>query len=156
MSLLSKVEQRWTNINLKDSDKLFQKTLDQVLERTERNIKRFGNGFPYYGKVREYILTDNDNWVTGYWTAWLWMAYYQTDDKVFKEAADRHFEGYNWRFNKTSIQNHGAGVIYDMAAVRGFAVTGEAKWKQIGLRAAAFLTTCVRSLLPQRKQVGDE
>ncbi|RAU93703.1 glycoside hydrolase family 88 protein [Paenibacillus sp. YN15] len=121
--------------------RVFSQTLAKVMDKTEENIRRFGEQFPYYGEGNRYTLTANSTWVSGYWTAWLWMAYYQTGDSVFKRAADGHFEGYNRRFNQPYIHCHDVGVIYDMTAVRGFHVTGEEKWKHVALRAAALLST---------------
>lgn len=88
-----------------------------------------------------YELTDNTTWFSGYWTAWLWQMYNQTKDPQFKEAAETHYEGYNWRFNTPSIHCHDVGVIYDMGAVRGYTVTGDEKWKNLAIRAASFLAT---------------
>lgn len=141
MSLLEKVENKWLDIDITDCDVLFKETMERVIHKTSLNIKRFNDRFPYTGEGDQYILTDNTTWVSGYWTAWLWQVYNQTNDLQFREAAERHFEGYNRRFNTIAIHCHDVGVIYDMAAVRGFTVTGDDKWRNIGLRAAAFLST---------------
>jgi unsaturated chondroitin disaccharide hydrolase len=141
MSLLEKVQNKWKDIDITNSDALFKDTIDKVISKTAANIERFNNQFPYTGKGDKYILTDNTTWVSGYWTGWLWMIYNQTQDPKFKEAAEKHYEGYNHRFNTLAIHCHDVGVIYDMAAVRGYTVTGEDKWRNIGIRAAAFLST---------------
>jgi len=141
MSMLEKVQSRWQDIDVSNSEVLFKDTLEKVISKTAANIERFNNQFPYTGDGDQYILTDNTTWVSGYWTAWLWMVYNHTQDQKFIEAADKHFEGYDRRFNSTWIHCHDVGVIYDMAAVRGFTVTGDNKWRNIGLRAAGFLST---------------
>lgn len=141
MKLLEQVMSKWNDIDISDCDTLFEDTLEKVIKKTAANVERFHNQFPYTGDGDKYILTDNTTWVSGYWTAWLWLIYNQTKDPKFKAAAEEHFDGYNRRFNTPAIHCHDVGVIYDMAAVRGYAVTGDDKWKQIGLRAAAFLST---------------
>lgn len=141
MSLLEKVKNRWTDIDISNCEKLFKDTLEIVMNKTTMNIQRFKDEFPYTGDNNKYILTDNRTWVSGYWTAWLWMCYYQSGDLRYKEAAERHYEGYNNRFNKQYIHCHDIGVIYDMAAVRGYAVTGDIKWRNLAIRASAVLAT---------------
>ena len=141
MNLLEKVQSKWQDIDISNCDKLFRDALDMVIAKTAENIIRFDNQFPYYGDGDKYILTDNSTWVSGYWTAWLWQIYHQTKDPRFKEAAEKHFQGYNWRFNNPNIHCHDVGVIYDMAAVRGYTVTGDSKWKNVAIRAASFLAT---------------
>lgn len=141
MKLLEKVQNKWKDIDVSDSDVLFKDSLEKVIRKTADNVERFHNQFPFTGDGDDYILTDNTTWVSGYWTAWLWLIYNQTKDILFKEAAENHFDGYNWRFNTPAIHCHDVGVIYDMAAVRGYTVTGDEKWRNIGIRAAAFLST---------------
>ena len=134
MNLLEKVQEKWQEIDVSNCNELFRDTLKQVIYKTAENIKRFDNQFPYYGDGNKYILTDNSTWVSGYWTAWLWQIYHQTKDPQFKEAAEKHFQGYNWRFNNPNIHCHDVGVIYDMAAVRAYTVTGGQKWKNVAIR----------------------
>lgn len=141
MNLLEKVQNKWQDIDVSNCNELFKDTLAKVVLKTAEDIKRFNGQFPYYGKGDEYILTDNSTWVSGYWTAWLWQIYNQTKDPQFKEAAEKHFDAYNWRFNTVTIHCHDVGVIYDMAAVRGYTVTGDEKWRNIAIRAASFLAT---------------
>lgn len=141
MTLLEKVQSKWNDIDISNCDTLFRETIRQVVNKTAANIERFNGQFPFIGNGDKYILTDNTTWVSGYWTAWLWQIYNHTKDPLFREAAERHFEGYNHRFNTIDIHCHDVGVIYDMGAVRGYTVTGDKKWRNIGLRAAAFLST---------------
>lgn len=141
MTILQKVQNRWTDIDISGCDALFRKTLDQLVRKTATNIQRFDNQFPFIGDGEKYVLTENTTWVSGYWTGWLWLVYNHTKDPVFREAAENHFDGYNRRFNTIDIHCHDVGVIYDMGAVRGFTVTGDKKWRNVGLRAAAFLST---------------
>lgn len=141
MTILEKVQGKWNNIDISNCDILFKNTIEQIVKKTADNIERFQNQFPFIGNGNKYILTDNSTWVSGYWTAWLWQIYNQTQDPLFKQAAEKHFEGYNHRFNTINIHCHDVGVIYDMAAVRGYTITGDTKWRNLGLRAAAFLST---------------
>ena len=85
MSLLEKVQSKWQDIDVSHCDELFCNALDEVIAKTAENIKRFDNQFPYYGDGDKYILTDNSTWVSGYWTAWLWQIYNQTNDIRNKE-----------------------------------------------------------------------
>ena len=56
--------------------------------------------------------------MAGYWTAWLWQIYNQTKDTQFKEAAEKHFDAYNWRFNNDIIHCHDIGVNMDFSDKR--------------------------------------
>lgn len=141
MTMLEKVQSRWNDIDISNCDELFKETLEKVISKTAADIERFNGQFPYTGDGNKYILTDNTTWVSGYWTAWLWLIYSQSNDPIFREAAEKQFVGYNQRFNTIDIHCHDVGVIYDMAAVRGYTVSGEEKWRNIGIRAAAFLST---------------
>lgn len=141
MTILEKVQSKWNDIDVSECDALFKATIDQVVQKTADNIGRFHDRFPFIGDGNKYILTDNSTWVSGYWTAWLWQIYNQTKDPLFQQAADRHFEGYSRRFNTIDIHCHDVGVIYDMAAVRGYTISGDKKWRNLGIRAAAFLST---------------
>ena len=98
MTILQKVQNRWTDIDISGCDALFRETLDQLVRKTAVDIERFHNQFPFIGDGEKYVLTENTTWVSGYWTAWLWLVYNHTKDPVFREAAEKHFEGYNRRF----------------------------------------------------------
>ena len=49
MNILEKVQKRWNNIELSDSDALFAVALKKTMEKTADNIERFVGRFPLIG-----------------------------------------------------------------------------------------------------------
>ena len=140
MTLEDKIEKKLSEgSDIQELD--FRKILADIEKRTILDISRMDGKFPYYGRGKEYILTDNRTWVSGYWTAWLWRMYQVTGNESFRETASLHYEGYSHRFNTKDIHCHDVGVIYDLAAVTGYKVTGEDRWRHLALRAASALST---------------
>ncbi len=58
-------------------------TLQQAVESVRRNIPRFGDQYPHNGDGLNYVLTDNNHWMTSFWPGQLWLAYPVTGDETF-------------------------------------------------------------------------
>ena len=68
--------------------------LQQAVASVRRNIPRFGERYPHTGAGSRYVLTDNDHWMTSFWTGQLWLAYAVTGDEAFRRAAERHLPSF--------------------------------------------------------------
>lgn len=65
-----------------------QAALANLLERLCRLHQAPGNLFPTVGEGTHYQLTENDNWLTGFWTGLLWLAYAATGDEQLRAHAE--------------------------------------------------------------------
>src|SRR4051812_7618857 len=95
---------------------LIDLTLQQAIENVRRNIPRFGDQFPYVGAGMDYILTDNNHWMTSFWTGQLWLAYHVTGDDDFRHEAERRLASFEYRLVNGIDESHDLGFLYSLSA----------------------------------------
>ena len=63
---------------------------EECLKQVDLNMEYFKDRFPYScTKGLKYPIIDNIEWTDGFWTGMLWLAYEYTNDKKYKELADK-------------------------------------------------------------------
>src|SRR5262245_59017998 len=95
---------------------LLQSTLQQAIEQVRRNIPRFGDQFPYYGDGTAYVLSENNQWMTSFWTGQLWLAYAVTGDLDFREEAERRLASFEYRLTNRIHEDHDLGFLFTLSA----------------------------------------
>ncbi len=115
--------------------------LQQAVASVRRNIPRFGERYPHNGAGSRYVLTDNDHWMTSFWTGQLWLAYAVTGDEAFRRAAERHLPSFEQRLADRIDESHDLGFLYTLSARAQWQMTGDATARQLGIAAADRLIT---------------
>ncbi len=120
---------------------LVDMTLQQAVESIRRNIPRFGDRYPHNGDGLTYILTDNDHWMTSFWTGQLWLAYAVSGDDVFRREAERRLASFAHRLANRIAENHDLGFLYTLSARAQWQLTGDEAARQLAIDAAERLIT---------------
>ncbi|WP_313180455.1 glycoside hydrolase family 88 protein [Lacrimispora sp.] len=112
--------------------------LDQVAARIRNNISIFYDSFPGAGSVNQiYPATENNDWTNGFWTGQLWLAYEQTKEAAFKEAALYQVPGFRERLIKRIVvDHHDMGFLYTPSCVAAYKLTGDKLARETALMAA--------------------
>jgi unsaturated chondroitin disaccharide hydrolase len=113
-----------------------QATLANSLERIRRHHQAFGHRFPTLGEGIRYQLTENDNWLTGFWPGLLWLAHTATGDGDLREHAEALLPSFEERLDKRVHINHDLGFLFTLSARAQWQVTGDWKAQELALRAA--------------------
>src|SRR5829696_3457846 len=120
---------------------LLDTTLSQAVENVRRNIPRFGNQYPHNGEGMNYVLTENNHWMTSFWTGQLWLAYAITGDDEFRREAERRLASFEYRLVNRISESHDLGFLYTLSARAQWQMTGDPAARQLGIDAAERLIT---------------
>jgi unsaturated chondroitin disaccharide hydrolase len=111
-------------------------TLDASLERISRNHDTFGGRFPTVGEGHRYQLTANDNWLAGFWTGLLWLAYSATGDEALTSQAETLLPSFRKRLDQRIHITHDLGFLFTLSARAQWQLTGDTGARDLALRAA--------------------
>ena len=111
---------------------------EECLKQVDLNMEYFKDRFPYScTKSLKYPIIDNIEWTDGFWTGMLWLAYEYTNDKKYKELADRNIESFLHRVeNRIELDHHDLGFLYSLSCVSGYKLTKNEHAKKAALLAA--------------------
>jgi unsaturated chondroitin disaccharide hydrolase len=113
-----------------------QAALADSLERPCRLHRALGNLFPAVGEGTRYRLTENDNWLTGFWTGLLWLACAATGDEQLRAHAEALLPSFAEWLDKRVHITHDLGFIFTLSARAQWQITDEGAARQLALRAA--------------------
>lgn len=116
--------------------------LHRICMVIERNMERFGTGFPSAcAKNGVYEVTENDDWTNGFWTGMLWIAYEYTREEKFKNLAYENLKSFEKRLeDHVVLEHHDIGFLYSLSVGAGYRILGEEHWKEVFIKAADVLT----------------
>jgi len=108
------------------------------LARTRENVQRVTD-FPELAKdgAWEYARHKPGGWVGGHWTGLLWLAFAQTGENLFEQAAREWTAKLVPRASDTST--HDLGFLFELSHVLGARLTGDVSLKLPALNAARSL-----------------
>lgn len=118
-----------------------ENALAQAIEQIRRNIPRFGDQYPHNGDGLRYVLTENNHWMTSFWTGQLWLAYHVTGDDVFRREAERRLASFEHRLINRIDESHDLGFLYTLSARAQWQLTGDPAARQLAIDAAERLIT---------------
>ncbi|MDF2613200.1 MAG: glucuronyl hydrolase [Clostridia bacterium] len=127
--------------------KLTKETLEAALKNAlktvDKNIGKFGEKFPSSASQGlSYLMTENVEWTTSFWTGMLWLAYEVTHEKKYYDLAHIHIKSFKDRLeNKIDIDHHDLGFLYTLSCVNAYKITQNQEAKEIALKAADYLLT---------------
>jgi unsaturated chondroitin disaccharide hydrolase len=78
--------------------------------------------------------------VAGFWSGQLWLAYEQTRNPVFVDAARAQRPSFQDLLARSALHTHDLGFQYTCSAVADYRVTGDAEARRMGIAAAEALT----------------
>ena len=120
----------------------FQQALDQAFATIHRTIPVMGTDRPCRGRPDlTYERCDDKNWVDGFWSGQLWLAYAETQDDFFFQAARQQRPYFLERLERPDSHDHDLGFLYSLSAVADFKLTGDEEARQMGLAAAESLAS---------------
>jgi unsaturated chondroitin disaccharide hydrolase len=120
---------------------LIETSLEQSVERIRSNIPRFGDKFPYYGDGKAYVLTDNNHWMTSFWTGQLWLAYAVTGDDGFRRVAESQLANFEHRLVNRIDESHDLGFLFTLSARAQWQLTQNQDARKLAIAAAERLIT---------------
>ncbi len=130
------------------------------------SVEEINNGISFSVKQDKYILpeftskfknaysvdqfyepVENGDWTNGFWTGELWLAYENSKDEVFKNAAEVQIEDFMHRIqNKINVDHHDMGFLYSLSCVAGYKLTGNEIGKKAAILAADQLISRYRPI----------
>lgn len=113
--------------------------LSDLLERIRRNASLFDQQFPTVGEGTRYKLGANDNWLAGFWTGLLWLAYAATGDDDLKHHAQTLLPTFAARLDQRIHITHDLGFLFTLSARAQWQLMGDTPARDLALRAAADL-----------------
>jgi unsaturated chondroitin disaccharide hydrolase len=106
------------------------------LERMCLHHRIFGLRFPTVGVGARYQISENDNWLTGFWPGMLWLAYAATEDDELRDHAEALLPSFEERLEKRVHINHDLGFLFTLSARAQWQLTGDQEARMLALRAA--------------------
>ena len=93
-NIVLKNPERFLKDHTISKDKLM-KAVEKATDKLEENTKKYGVLFPGTCTVDyRYQWGENNHWECGMFTGCYWLAYELTENKFFKDVAEKHFETY--------------------------------------------------------------
>jgi unsaturated chondroitin disaccharide hydrolase len=110
--------------------------LAQAFDSIRRTIPKMGTNVPCIGNADlTYARCARDFWVEGFWSGQLWLAYDETKDAVFMEAARAQRPYFFQRLDRPESHDHDLGFLYSLSLVADYKLTGDDDACQGALRA---------------------
>ncbi len=118
--------------------KSYDQALDLLLRRL-RMLHEQGQGQFWFSSDpagAPYYVKPNTSWGDGYLVSLLWDGFAVTRDEWFRQAA---LDANRLMLGGEDRQMHATGLNYWDASARSFRETGDARWRESGLRCAAMM-----------------
>ncbi len=120
---------------------MYSETLAAAFETIRRTIPKMGTDRPAIGRSDlTYDRCGDSHWVDGFWSGQLWLAYDETQDPVFMEAARAQRPYFAARLDRPESHDHDLGFLYSLSLVADYKLTGDEDARRGALRAAESLT----------------
>ena len=88
-----------------------------------------------------YVLTENNHWMTSFWTGQLWLAYAVTGEAIFRQEAEKHLASFEYRLVNRIDESHDLGFLYTLSARAQWQLTHDQTARQLGIDVAQRLIT---------------
>ncbi len=109
--------------------------LNRLTERVETTLEQVDGTFPYYANPDngEWVTTDDGNWCGGHWVGMLGLAYAQTENSRFAEAAEQCVAKVREHIPSQCMF---AGMNYHYIGFKAFDITGDDDLRSLGIEGA--------------------
>ena len=118
----------------------YSETLTQAFDIIRRTIPKMGTDRPAIGRSDlTYERCHDSHWVDGFWSGQLWLAYGETHDTAFLEAARAQRPYFIERLDRPNSHDHDLGFLYTLTLVADTKLTGDEEACRGAVRAATAL-----------------
>ena len=102
-----------------------KKALELASRQTESCLSEFSSQFKsVYSENGFYTPVPNEQWTNGFWTGELWLAYENTGDERYREAALKQAESFLERIETGNhTDTNDLGFLYPLSCVSGYTLT---------------------------------
>jgi unsaturated chondroitin disaccharide hydrolase len=115
-------------------------TLEQAFAVIRRTLPAMGTDRPQKGKPDlTYQRCGGSDWVDGYWSGQLWLAYHKTQNPIFFQAARTQRAYFAERLMRPESFEHDVGLLYSLSCAADYRLTGDGDARAMGLQAADIL-----------------
>lgn len=119
---------------------MWNKAIEDAVEKTRANIARFGDQFPHVGiNGGGYTqnLNPNNEWTNGFWTGINWLCYEYSQDEVFRNAAIKQIESFRHRLQQyISLDHHDIGFLFSLSTKAQWILEKDEEAKRLTISAA--------------------
>ncbi|MEK3782581.1 glycoside hydrolase family 88 protein [Paenibacillus sp. FSL R5-0810] len=111
----------------------------KALTKTQRNVKRIGDGFPHASQNGRYELEAPHWWTAGFWPGMLWLLYTGSRDEELRAAAEACERRLDDVLNDYVRLDHDLGFMWTLTSMASYKLTGNETSKIRALKAANYL-----------------
>lgn len=114
------------------------------LKKVDKCIETMNGLYPKPASVNGvYPSQKNDlDWVQGFWTGMLWLAYEFTNNDKYKNLALKHVDDFSHRIkNNIGVDHHDMGFLYSLSCSAAYKLCANEKAKEAAVLAADKLIT---------------
>ncbi|OOC58824.1 glycoside hydrolase family 88 protein [Paenibacillus ihbetae] len=111
----------------------------KALAKTQRNVKRIGDGFPHASQNGTYGLEAPHWWTAGFWPGMLWLLYNGSRDEELRAAAEACEQRLDDVLNDYVRLDHDLGFMWTLTSMASYKLTGNETSKFRALKAANYL-----------------
>jgi len=116
---------------------MWKHAIEDAIEKTLKNMDRFGDRFPHVSENGAYQQIDNNDWTNGFWTGMLWLCYEYTKDDRFLTAASQSVDSFRKRLSENVVlDHHDIGFLYSLSSKAQWMVKQDESARQLTLQAA--------------------
>ncbi len=121
-----------------DADRaMIEAALEAAWGTIRRTIPKMGLERPRIGNPDlTYERCGPGDWVASFWSGELWLAYEQTRDPVYLDAARAQRPYFAEELHRPEHHTHDLGFLYTLSAVADYKVTGDPEARRMGIAAA--------------------
>lgn len=132
-----KRKEEFLNSKLLTKDEV-KDAIESAIKQIEANMNYFEDRFPTPAtKSNKYLVIDNIEWTTGFWTGMLWLCYEYTNDNRYLELANKNVESFLHRIeNRIELDHHDLGFLYSLSCVSAYKLTKSESAKKAAILAA--------------------
>lgn len=129
------------------TDAELKTALKTALGQTESCLNTFSRQFKHiFSNHNFYTAAPNNQWTNGFWTGELWLAYENSQDERFHQAASFQVLSFLKRIEEEiETDTHDLGFLYSLSCVAGYKLTGSSTAKKAALMAADKLASRFRT-----------
>lgn len=120
----------------------YTQCMNQIHEKLLRNGGKFDTVAPApFAVDGVYGIGIGLDWTESFYVGMLWLDWMRTKDENIKKNIDLQMIEAETRLKQErGLGHHDIGFLYTLSAVAGYKLTGEEKYKEMGIRAARLLS----------------
>lgn len=116
---------------------MWNAAIHDALTKIKSNIVKHPGKLPHITEGQRYEWGGNDDWIEGFHTGMMWLAYEYGQDAFYKDAAESYLANFRDRLERhVALDHHDIGFLYSLSAVAQWRVTGSEEAREVALQAA--------------------